>query len=806
MKFFRFLISFTITIILTILLSLKIAQVPPLGEFLDPFHGFWQNAEGEKYFKDIPANLSLSGLTDEVQVKYDENLIPHIFAENETDLYFTQGYIAARDRLWQMEFQTHAAAGRLSEIVGKAAIHFDRLQRRKGLMFAANNALTVIMENDTLANAVEAYAKGVNTYIASLEPKDLPVEYKLLDYAPEPWTTLKSALLLKYMADDLTGWDADFENTNAIEAFGEDNFNFLFPDHLSDTATVYPEGTSYDFEPIDVIKPDSLYFNTSSSIGVPNANPDNGSNNWVVSGSKTNSSNPILANDPHLGLNLPSIWYAMQLHTPDMNVMGATLLGAPGIIIGFNESVAWGVTNAGWDVRDWYYIQFKDSDRTEYLFDDKWLKTQKTIEEIKVRGGNTFYDTVIYTHYGPVTYDAWFSGTDARKNFAMRWTAHDPSLELMTFYKLNRAENYEDFTAALQYWSNPGQNFAFASVQGNIAIRTPGKFPLKWEGQGKFVLDGRKLNQEWQTFIPYAHTPSAINPKRGFLSSANQFPVQENYPYYIYGSKFEDYRNRRINHRLEEMSNITPQDMMKLQNDNYNLQAAESLPMMLNSLILSSMNNEQKEAYTLMRGWDFYNEAGSKAASFYEIWWLSLKKMVWDEFRASNLVLNYPDDYNSIHILKNFPENEFIDIKATPEKETSAHLIRSSFEQAIDSLSNWTASNEKDYRWADFKATKLQHLLRLDAFSIENVQIGGNKNIVNATSSRHGPSWRMVVELGDEIEAWGIYPGGQSGNPGSIYYNNMVEKWKNGEYIQLLFLKNSGETNDRIIFKQNLAP
>lgn len=747
----------------------------------------------------------MPGLKEAVEVRYDENLIPHIFARNDADLYFMQGYVSARDRLWQMEFQTLAAAGRLSEIVGKATLDYDRLQRRKGLLFAAKNTLSFMMENDTVAMALESYARGVNAYIASLEPKELPVEYKLLDYTPETWTPLKTALLLKYMADDLTGWDSDFENTNALKLFGEETFNFLFP-YRSDSVPIYPGGTDYNFDAIEITAPDSIYLNSTAHIPAPKANPDNGSNNWVVAGSKTNSGNPILANDPHLGLNLPSIWYVAQLQTPDMNVMGATLLGAPGIIIGFNESVAWGVTNASWDVRDWYYIQFKDEDRNEYLFDDKWLKTQKVVEEIKIRGQKTFYDTVVYTHYGPVTYDREFPGTGARKNFSMRWTAHDPSLEVMTLYLLNRADDYEDYIEALQYWSNPSQNFAFASTEGDIAIRTPGKFPVKWEGQGKFILDGRELSHEWQTFIPYAHTPLAVNPSRGFLSSANQFPVAGDYPYYIYGSRFENYRNRRINKRLEEMSNITPQDMMRLQNDNYNLKAAETLPMMLESLDLNSMDNQQKETYTLMKSWDYYNEAESYAASFYELWWNFLEQMTWDEFADRDVPLNTPDDYTTVNILKNYPENEFVDVKSTPQTENTSMLMKASFGKAIDSLNKWTAQHEKDYKWANFKATKLQHLLRQDAFSIENVQTGGNRHIVNAISQRHGPSWRMVVELGEEVEAWGIYPGGQSGNPGSIYYSNMVEKWAKGEYIHLLFLDNSAESSERIIFEQHVTP
>lgn len=805
MKLIRFLFTLFITISVTVSLNLKIGIIPPLGKFLDPFQGFWQNAEGEEDFKD--ASIELPGLQAEVTVKYDEMLVPHIFAENEQDLYRTQGFVTAQHRLWQMEFQTHAAAGRLSEIVGEDAIPFDQLQRRKGLSFAATNAVKAMEENPELWPWMQSYAAGVNAYIASLQPKDLPIEYKLLNYKPEPWSPLKTALFLSYMAEDLSGYDIDVENTNALKLLGKERFDFLFPESVEDRSPVIPATKTWDFEPLPIKTPEPSVPDVGLEETIPKPNPLNGSNNWAVHGSKTATGKPMLANDPHLSLGLPSIWYVMQLQTPEMNVYGATFPGALGVILGFNDSIAWGSTNATRDVRDWYEIQFNNDNKTAYRFDDKWLNTELKIEEIKVRGSDPFYDTVMYTHYGPVVYDESFPGNNTRTNLALEWVAHGPSqsMEQLTFLMLNKAQNYQDYVEALKNYNSPAQNFAFASAQGDIALWIQGKFPAKYPEQGKFVMDGSSSAYAWQTYIPQEQNAHVLNPERGFVSSANQFPVADSYPYYVYDAKYEYFRNRRINRQLSGMDNVTVEDMMRLQNDNYNLKAAESLPMMLDSLNPSGFTENQQEAYRILRSWEFYNNPEEKAPSLYEIWWRELYHAFWDEIRDQPVALVNPEEYRTIQLLKNHPENEFVDDKTTPEIETATDLIRNSFEAAVDSVYKWAEINDKDFAWAGFKSTSLMHLARIAPFSELNVKTGGGKGIVNATSSRHGASWRMIVALGDEVEAWGVYPGGQSGNPGSPYYSNFVEKWANGEYYQLLFMKNKDSAPEKILFSQTFS-
>jgi len=803
MNFIKFLVSLIVAAAIVVGLNEKWGQVPPLGKFLDPYNGFWNNATNEAVT--FEGEMTIPTLLENVDIYYDSILIPHIYAKNNEDLYAAQGFVTAQNRLWQMEFQTHASAGRISEIVGASALDFDRYQRRNGLLYAAEKAIKA-MENDELTNRIiNAYSNGVNAYISQIKYKDLPIEYKLLDYKPEAWSNLKSALLLKYMANDLSGSDADAENNYLLSTLGEERFNFLFPERYENVDPIIPKSKEWDFEPLAVKRPDSITFpSVTLDKKGPEPNPENGSNNWAVSGNKTSTGKPMLANDPHLGLNLPSIWYVMHLNAPGVNVLGATLPGALGVIIGYNDSIAWGVTNAKRDVRDWYHIKFKDKDKKEYYHNEKWLKTQKVVQTFKVRGEKKFKDTIYYTHHGPIVYDATFGAEKSKVNLALRWTAHDPSNEQLTFHQLNRAVNYDGYKKALIHFDCPAQNFVFASTSGDIAMWVNGKFPLKWKEQGKFVMDGTRADMDWIDFIPRAHNAHIKNPERGFLSSANQIPVDSTYPYYHYDRGFEHYRNRRINNRLSELDNITIEDMKRLQNDNYHLLAAEILPTILDSLDRNSLSASQQQAYDKLRNWNFMANEDLIAPAYFEVLWNKLYRNLWDELYGLNQPARRPELPVTVEILKKYPNDPFIDNKNTSQKETVADLYRKSFEQAVDSVGNWEKSSELTLNWSNFKNTTIQHLARLAAFSRDKIAIGGNKHIVNATSARFGASWRMIVSLETPIKAYGVYPGGQSGNPGSFYYDNLIEKWSSQSYEPL---DNSADPEKlgQVIYKQTLT-
>ncbi len=795
MKGVKFFISLIITVSLIWALNRSWDfgnPIPPLGKFLDPFHGFWANAEPPAVYDH---EISIPGLKDKVSVTYDSLLIPHIFAANDDDLYRVMGYVTAQHRLWQMEFQTLAAAGRISEIIGDKALDFDRHQRRIGMVFGAENSARAHARDSVINKMDKHYTEGVNAFIESLSYADYPIEYKLLDYKPELWTELKMGLLLKNMSKTLNIGEDDFELTNALHLFGKEMLDVLYPDW---------EGVG---DPI-VDNPGGWKFNPITLDSVPLALPDEliniepttkvvkgvGSNNWAVSGIKTATGSPILSNDPHLSLSMPSIWFAAHMKSPNVNVMGVTFPGAPVIILGFNDSISWGATNAQRDVVDWYKIKFKDDSKNEYLSDGNWLPTKKVIEKFVIKGKDPFYDTVVYTHQGPVVYDKSFHGESEKNNYAFRWIAHDESLELKTFYLLNRAKNYNDYMAALEYFSGPAQNFAFASTDGDIAMRIQGKYPVRRKDEGKFALDGTKTSNEWQAYIPNEQNIMTKNPQRGFVSSANQYPVDLTYPYYVHSNSYEAYRNRRINQRLSEMNDITPADMMQLQNDNYNLQAAESLPFMLASLDSASLTTAEQKIFELLKSWDFVNAPESIAATYYEVWYNSLYRNIWDEMTGSTVSLSLPSDFTTIKLMKTDSALSFYDVKSTPEKETLNMLIRQNLAKAIDIIEVWKTENKNEPAWALFKNTNVGHLLKLEPFGY-HVKNGGHASAINATTGNHGPSWRLVASMEKTgIKAWGVYPGGQSGNPGSRFYNNLLDSWAHGKYFRLKFPYSEKET------------
>lgn len=783
-------------------LNTKFGDIPPIGKFLNPSEGIWQNDHNES----ITGKVQIDGLSDQVTIHYDEHLIPHLFAKNDGDLYKAQGYITAKHRLWQMEFQTFAAAGRLSEIIGKKALDYDRQERRRGMGFGADNAVEKMKEDPETMHYVEAYRDGVNSYINQLKPKDYPVEYKLLGYKPEPWTTKKTAYLLMYMTRMLAGGESDLEYTNALRKFGKKRFDLLFPDFFDVNDPVIPAETDWSFIDVKRTKsPQSIALSDSVAETMDKPNPANGSNNWAVSGEKSYSGHPILANDPHLKLNLPSIWFVMQLTTPEHNSFGATLPGALGVISGFNNYISWGETNATRDVTDWYKIDFKDKNRRQYKYDGGWRNTSVRVEEIKIKDQKPFIDSVVYTHYGPVSYDYNFKGNGQKEGYAMKWIGHIGGNNQRAFLDLNKGRNYNDYVNALKYWIAPAQNIVFASVEGDIALWIQGQFPNKWKGQGKFLMDGSNPDNEWQGFIPQKYNAHTKNPERGFVSSANQHPVDGAYPFYVFNDGYETYRNRVINDFFRGKDKITIQDFKNLQNSNYNLKAAELLPYLLQNMDTSTLTAGEQAVLKEIKAWDYDSGINQTAPAIWETWWSKLYKITWDEFEAKDLALAKPFAYQTIYLFKNHPDDPFMDIAATPQKESAKDLFLFTFKETARELAGWKAKNG-DYKWGPFKGTFAGHLLQaLPAFSRFNIPIGGTGNSVNAASKNHGPSWRMIVEMTSPPRALGIYPGGQSGNPGSRYYDNFIDKWAAGEYINLLFMQNQDATSE-IVATQTLIP
>lgn len=810
MRIFLFVLSAAITtgLVITLNTSLKIGgkAAPAFGKFFSPQHGFWQNAEAND--EDFSADLKFSQLTGKVSVYLDKRLVPHIFAENENDVYFVQGYLHAKFRLWQMELQTLAADGRASEVVGDIALNHDREFRRLGMRFAAENSLKAMEANEATKKECDAYTAGVNAYIENLPASKLPVEYKLLGYSPEKWSNLKTALFLKYMSYDLAAHETDFEMTNAQAYFDPKDFKLLYPDIQDSLDPIIPKGTLYPAPKTALKIPasvDSLYFKKDSVTVEEFAKPNkaNGSNNWAVSGSKTKTGAPILCNDPHLGLNLPSLWIEMQLSTPTFNAYGASFPGAPSIIIGYNDSCAFGFTNGGRDVRDYYEIQFKDDSRKEYWFNNEWKATTFRYEKIKIKGKPDFIDTVAYTIFGPVLYDKSFGGkrTTSGKNYAVTWTAHNESNELLLFNMLNHASNYSDYQAAIGNLHTPGQNCVFACKTGDIAIRTQGEFPAKWNGQGDFIMPGVDSSYMWQSMIPQDEIPFQYNPERGFVSSANQRPTDTAYHYYL-GREYPSPRGLIINRKLAAMSDISPEDMMALQTNNYNVFGEMATPVFTKNIDISKLSVQEREMFTLLQDWNFTNDVKSKGATVFVLTWKHFLDTVYaDEYARAPEPILRPFSSTLLEAVLKDSAYKFLDDVNTAQKETLADMTTIAFKAAVAELE--LAKSTGKLEWAKFKDTHITHLLKQAAFGREHLAIGGGVNVINATTADHGPSWRMVVSLTAKTEAYGVYPGGQSGNPGSKFYDNFIDQWAAGKYYPLWLMTNEEQNDPKIKWKMS---
>lgn len=831
-------------------LNTSLGSLPALGKLLDPVNGWAANAE--PVGKNYSIALKLKGVKSPATIWLEDRLVPHIRAANNYDLYFAQGYIHAYFRLWQMEFQTHAAAGRIGEVVGEkwitdektgklknAVLEFDRGQRRKGMVYGAEQSLQAMEADPRTKEMLDAYTVGINSYIASLSPRQLPIEYKLMGYAPEPWTNLKCALLLKYMADDLTGYTEDFPLTVLRDYLPKDEFEYLYPQRLPGSIPVIPEGTQ--FAPASLPKPvvtgDSVWVHINPK-GMTNADnrqltTDNqtgiGSNNWAISGAHTASGAAILCNDPHLGLNLPCLWFEVQLTSPDVNVYGASLPGAPGVVIGFNDSISWGVTNNYRDVKDFYEIEAIDDGH--YRFDGHDTAFIKRKEYILIKGKPEFVETIDYTIHGPVIYDEHFADPlQTGGKYALQWMAHRPTNELLGFYLLNRAKDYNSFVAALQHYQCPAQNFVYADRSNNIAMWGQGQFINKWQDQGRYLMKGNTSATLWGQDIPMMDNPHALNPPQGYLASANQMTTDSTYPYW-YNGYFSDFRAWEIHREIDISYPDTPYwktvfyaerdydrkrsddrespvSLRQIQLSEYSILnqklANSELGNMLEALYKKGYYKDYiaqilpfpgvheficgNELENIFEYWSINN-----TATYVQVWWYYLQKAIWaDEFIGVPAII-FPKEERTMQLVTTETNSVFYDNKQTPKQESLTDVMLESFKHAIDSL-NRLKSIYKTLEWYKVKGTTLTHLAKLPAFSYKDLKVGGWGNTINAVKKNHGPSWRMIVEMGkDSIKAYGVYPGGQSGNPGSKHYGDFISHWTEGEYYGLNFLA-SGTT------------
>ncbi|MCL0084198.1 penicillin acylase family protein [Dehalococcoidia bacterium] len=796
--------------------------------------------------------LRVAGLIDTVEILRDQWGIPHIYARNMYDLFFAQGLTQAQDRWWQMEFWRHAGSGRIGELVGKSddTLQADIFIRSVGWRRVAEQEVE-LYDEETIAQ-LQAFADGVNAYIMGRDPGDLALEYSILgligiNFEIKPWTPADSLVFAKIMSWVL-GFRRCEEETRATlyELIGEEMTDqwimppwpfgkkptIVQPEDLSITEASLissldrpPATRGSNALTAKSILPDmSLVFGQGYGIG---------SNNWVVSGDLTESGMPLLANDPHLGIQIPSIWYQIGLHLRPANgespfsVTGFTFAATPGVVIGHNGYIAWGVTNVGPDVHDLYRIRINPDNPLQYEWNGKWRDMTLHEETIFFGDGQEPITILVReTHLGPIINDNQMDeetgkilGFNNEDPLALRWTALEPGTLVRAIVELNKATNWEEFRSALQYWDVPGQNFVYADVEGNIGYQMTGRIPIRAENHsGLLPAPGWTDEFEWQGFIPFELLPRIFNPERGYIVTANQAIV----PLEFYDQLARQlgvrpdqviishewnygYRAQRIVEMLEEKAPHTIASFQSILGDNKLISAEELMPYLAG---LRFDNPELANARDWLLEWDYRFDIDSPQAALYAQFWARLMHYLFiDQLGEDVQVRGGSREIWATFLLMEQPDNAWWDYIATEEVvETRDDILIRSFSEGYANTVAALGKNRDDWRWGElhtsyFVSTPLGMSgigLIEDMVNRGPFATSGSTGTVNNTVWDAGagdfsvsalPSMRMIIDLADLSQSVAIHTTGQSGHPYSRHYDDMIDTWLNMEYNPMLWTR-----------------
>jgi len=731
-------------------------------------------------FPRVSGTLAVAGLRASVEVIRDRWGVPHLFARNTHDLFFAQGFVHAQDRLWQMEFNRRVSSGRLSEIFGATTLQMDRFLRTVGLRRAAEAEWTA--QETEAGAAAEAYAEGVNAFIAMYRGR-LPVEFTLLRFRPEPWTPVDSLAYAKLMAWVLSGnWESEILRAHLVARFGREGMEVLMPPYPGENPVIAPRADLAAFGDPAVLRALDL---APTRAGV-------GSNNWVVAGGRSATGAPLLANDPHLEAGMPSIWYEMHLQGGGINVAGATFPGTPGVIIGHNEQIAWGVTNAGPDVQDLYIERFHPTDPTRYLFRNRWEKATVIEERILVRGRrDPEVLPVRITRHGPILNGV----VEGLPSFlALRWTALDRSMILSSVARLNRARDWQEFREALRYWTVPAQNFVYADRVGNIGYQLPGRIPIRARGDGLLPVPGWTGEYEWTGEIPFERLPSWFNPVRGYIATANNRIVPPAYRYLIAHEWDPGFRAKRIEAMLAGKPKHDLADLQRIQLD------VVSLPGQAMVRALESVRvTEEPAAWMLaeLRRWDGVLSADSGPAAVYEAFRVTLPRLIFADVLGPDLFKKYMERSDAWMLAL----ASLLADPASPwwgSKGRDA-VVAQALAEAFDLLEARLGAGRDAWTWGTLHVMRFEHPIgRIRVlgwvFNAAAPPTGGdgytvNNGGFNTRTFRQEvvASYRQIVDLADFDRSVAIHTTGQSGLPFHRHYKDFIPMWASGRYHPLLF-------------------
>lgn len=758
--------------------------------------------------------LQLPGLEHPVTVTRDANGVPHIYADTPHDLFMAQGYVQAQDRLWQMEFNRHVGHAQLAELFGADLVDEDTFLRTLGTPRAAQRDLEKI-HPETLA-PLEWYAQGVNAFIHSHQD-NLPLEFTLISHKPADWQPIDTLVWAKVMAYDLGGnYDAELLRAALAKEVGQDALTTLVPPYPTNGPFIIPESVK-NFS--QTAAPRSNTASNAFDIGAPRfsklialnqmfgvLDEGIGSNNWVVDGSKTTTGKPLLANDPHLGIQMPSVWYMNALHCNTVSdacpfsVAGYTFPGVPGVVIGHNDRIAWGVTNTGPDVQDLFIEKINPANPNQYEYMGKWEDMELRDEVIHVKGAPDVNLQVKTTRHGPIMTDVFDGVTEP---LALQWTATRETSHLIdAVLKINAARNWDEFRAGLKDWDVPSQNFVYADLEGNIGYQAPGNIPIRAQGDGTQPVPGWTGEYEWTGYIPFDELPFVFNPSSHYIVTANNQVVPDSYPYLITKDWAAPYRATRIQELVRAKEKLSPDDFETIQGDVY------SIPLVkLQQFIkpLTFENSLAGSAIEFVNKWDGRMARDSQGAAILEATHNALVEELFSKRLSAETYKMYQADGNStrqaIDLLLDQPDNEWWDDPTTAARETRDDRLKVAFQNGVNFLGKLYGETPSGWSWGRLHTATFEHpfgtikplnlLLNVGpmgtdghGFTITNA---GYRIKADGYAQRTVSSMRQIIDLtGWDAMRW-IFTTGQSGQALSPHYSDLTEKWRDVKYEFLSF-------------------
>ncbi|HSL20067.1 MAG TPA: penicillin acylase family protein [Vicinamibacterales bacterium] len=748
---------------------------------------------------DTDGTVAAAGVRERVEIIRDPEGVPHIRARHDTDGLFALGYVHAQDRLWQMEFQRRIAAGRLAEILGPTALETDRLMRTIGFARAAREGLDALSAE---ARALlDTYVAGVNACLARMPASKRPIEFAILRFAPAPWRAEDVLAWQKVMAWSMSmNWRYELLRARLVARLGDSGAEALLPASVSGGPLVLPDFLPAPRPPA-APNPTTSAGRRGDSVAPPGAGlhravpyepSSGGSNNWVVAGSRTATGKPLLANDPHLGTQAPAVWYVAHVTAGPLDVIGATLPGAPVVVIGHNGRIAWGVTNMLADVQDLFVERINDRDEAQV--DGRWEPMRVIHEMIGVRGAPPVPLRVRLTRHGPLLSDVF----DESRPLALRWTGHDAGdRTAQAFLRVNRAGSWAEFAAAFDDYHAPMLNFVYADVAGNIGYVGPGALPIR-RNDGRVPLDGASSSNDWVGYVPAVELPRSLNPQRGYIASANNQVVADTYPHIVSTSWEAPYRAARIAEVLEKTPRATLADMQRLQLDQQSAQVRRVLPFLLRA---TPRSVDARDALARLKQWDGRMTGESSGAALFEAFY---RRAVWRLF-ADDLGPTLWADYRgySSDVGKAFDaiardvHSRWCDDANTAARESCEEALGQALELTLGDLrmANGTPNLDR-WRWDRQNEVWFPHMpfqasAALRRFFSRRVSRGGNAFTVNPSMPLRDqllvPSYRQIVDLSNFDASVFILPLGQSGQLWSAHYDDLLTDWNEGRYRPLRF-------------------